>query len=143
MMLLVASDAAALCLLRATEAVLRVRGEHLLLVALPMANVLAFTLLMARGRPDPRSRPFWIGATLSGATALLVFLCVAMAYPSPLYHLAIDRFGVRSDPLLPVSAPAFSAVFMTPLLLVALLGGLIMNSCRIRPRTSAAGRRTD
>ena len=83
-MLLVVFDAAVLALLRAIDPVLRSRGEHLLLVVLPMLNVLTFTLLLRLSGPHSRYCHFWMGFTQFGAAALFFFVVASMAYPSQL-----------------------------------------------------------
>ena len=142
-MLLVAFDAVSLSLLVAYEPVLLMRTEHLVLVVLPMANVLAFAYFLMRGRPESGQRRFWVGFTVFGAIALLMFLCVAMACPRQLYHFAADDLGARSDPRLPVSALPFAAIFMVPQLLLALFGGVLLKTYRVHLTVHLERLRTD
>ena len=82
-------------------------SENLLFGALPMANVLAVGLLIARQRPE--SRPFLLGFEIFGATALASYIALAFfSFPGPRGPIH-SYVGIVLDPILsPCGARAHS-----------------------------------
>jgi hypothetical protein len=118
------------------EAVLFVLG------ALPMANVLAVGILIARQRPG--SRPFLLGFEAFGAMALALFITAAVAslpfdeYMLIVYYLApvlrLIQKSIRQDqPLVFVPIVLFAYVVMLgwPQVVFALIGGLLSRRFKV------------
>jgi hypothetical protein len=118
------------------EAVLFVLG------ALPMANVLAVGILIARQRPG--SRPFLLGFEAFGAMALALFITAAVAslpfdeYMVIAYYLApvlrLIQKSIRQDqPLVFVPIVLFAYVVMLgwPQVVFALIGGLLSRRFKV------------
>jgi hypothetical protein len=114
------------------------KGELLIVGALPMANVLAFAILIGLWRPA--SRPFLLGFQAFGAIALALYVAGAifffdelvMSYLASFLRPIATVIGQRPRVVL---IPIFfsSAIIMLglPQLAFALLGGFLFRKFRI------------
>ena len=113
-------------------------GAFLMLGALPMANILAVSILVGRRRPG--SRPFLLGFETFGAMALAVYVASLSMFRGELwvFHLApVLRSTAEAVAACPpfVSLPVLCSTTMVMLLLpqviFALFGGLLSQQYRI------------
>ena len=117
-------------------------GEELLLGALPMTNVLAIGLLIARQRPG--TRPFILGFVTFGAVALAIYAWLAdrgfpndlpTLYVKPFVNLAERNIG-RGHTYLFIPIVCFGIVAMNalPQLAFALIGGFLSRKYKVTVR---------
>ena len=114
-------------------------GEELLLGALPMANVLAVSILIGRYRPG--SRPFILGFAAFGAMALAHYVGWAIrASPGDLISLCVKPFVDligrtigRDNPYLLIPIVACGVVIMlgSPQFLFAMIGGFLSRRYKV------------
>jgi hypothetical protein len=114
-------------------------GNALLLVALPMVNVLAGSILI--GQQHPGSRPFLLGFMAFGAMALA--LCVVLSFFRDAAALD-DYIGLLSEPweMIIRHAPSFDTDLISGLVIVvwvgwpqvafALIGGSLSRRLKVR-----------
>ena len=114
------------------------KGQSLILGALPMANVLAFAILIGLWRPA--SRPFLVGFQAFGAIALALYMVGAIFFYDELVMSYIALFlrpigrvvGQRPPVvLIPIFFSCAIIMFGLPQLAFALLGGFLFRKLRI------------
>ena len=114
----------------------------LVLGALPMANVLAVGILIGQWRPE--SRPFLLGFEAFGATALALFVAVAVAslfldnyrliisYLTPVIERIENSIGPnRPFVFIPIGLFAMVVMLDWPQLAFALLGGFLSRRFKV------------
>jgi hypothetical protein len=117
-------------------------ADSLLLGALPMANLLAFGILVGQGRPG--SRPFLLGFEAFGVVALAVYVAssffrdaaATMAYLA-LYEGPWERTIGHAPPSVEALIRPFVLVVLLgwPQMAFALLGGRLSRKFRIAERS--------
>jgi hypothetical protein len=118
-------------------------GDLLVVGALPMVNVLAAGMLIARQRP--RSRPFLLGFEAFGTMALALYVVLAisfrrevvMFYVQPVLDPIIRRMGT-GPPLvsIPVRVSVCVVLLVLPQMALALIGGFVSRRFTITIRIS-------
>ena len=114
-------------------------GALLLLGALPMANVLAVSVLIARRRPG--NQPFLMGFLTFGMIALIVYILLAsvgphgnyvMPYTGPWIDMVEISIG-RDRPFVffPIAFTGLVLMLCLPQLAFALLGGFLSRRFRV------------
>jgi len=104
---------------------------------LPMANILAAGLILAR-RP-PRSQAFFRGFQIAGSAALLLFVLGAVAFPEVLQEGCGRVARLFLEPLGPwlflsplgdvIAIPFLVLMLVGPQFAAAVLGGLVSQRC--------------
>jgi hypothetical protein len=148
-MVVVAIAALNLVAIRALLGFRSLMGELLILGALPMANVLAVSLIIGQRRPG--NRPFLLGFVPFGAMALALYVAVGTAFPREIVKscmIPVNDYLVRviepHRPLLFIPAQTFAYVLILglPQVVFALIGGLLSRKFMITFRISGRQNQT-
>jgi hypothetical protein len=114
-------------------------GEFLVVGALPMANILAVGILIARRRRG--SRPFFLGFEEFGVIALALYVVSTISFRDRVVEPYLNLFqfldpileGIGGTPVVsvPIRIFIFSVILVLPQLAFALIGGFLSRRYRI------------